>query len=88
MIQCNLVQLVSGILFWKYFIFIGDIVGSSSTSLPIIVSPSRFDIGFFNETSKAQNSICPQKLANFLGIETFAQETNRFIFQFEGAKNY
>jgi hypothetical protein len=38
--------------------------------------------------SKAQNSICPQKLANFLGIETFARETNRFIFQFEGAKNY
>jgi len=33
------------------------------------VSPSRFDIGYFNETSKAQNSICPQKLANFLGIE-------------------
>ena len=42
----------------------------------------------FNGTSKAQNSICRQKLANFLGIETFARETNRFIFQFEGAKNY
>jgi hypothetical protein len=68
--------------------YFGNIVGSSSASLPIIVSPSRFNIGFFNETSKAQNSIYPQKLANFLGIETFARETNRFIFQFEGAKNY